>query len=149
MKDLKTYLNEKFDLDGERIYGFSKHKLEDLKKTIQDIINEKYPHRKGRLLWTKSKCYPNDIYEKIVEHFKLVDDEIALAVEIEGIEGPRISDVLRLKPNDADFIRHRLKVYNHKENRLYEVPMAQEIEKELKEFIQKHSKNKKMQKIEP
>ncbi len=118
----------------------SKHELEDLKKIIGEKIKQRFPHRKGRLLGNKTKAYPHSIYENIFNHFKMIDEEIALAVEVEGIEGPRINDVLQIKVSCVDFLNHRLRVYNHKVSHWYEVPLAEQVEKDLKAWITEHRK---------
>jgi len=141
IEDLKEYFGEsKAETAFDFYYSMTRPKIEYFSKILWRIRYLKYPHTRGRKLGNKSKAIPDRIWKAVLEHFKLVNDEVALAVEIEGIEGPRINDVLCLKVNDVDFKKHELNVYNHKCKRWYNVPLSLDMETDLNNYIKKHKK---------
>ena len=50
MNELKIYLSNKYNIDGNKLYNQSKHELETLKSYIQKIIVDKYPRRRNNNL---------------------------------------------------------------------------------------------------
>lgn len=134
--DLLKKLDEYECIDSEKTEKLSKHKLENLKKILQELIKIKYPHRKGRLLGNMSKAMPSDIWHKLLKNVK--DEELYLIYLVQGIQGCRIGDVVTLKVNDIDTDSHILRVFNHKEDRYYSVPLNKVVELKLKHWISKN-----------
>ncbi|MCA9497043.1 MAG: tyrosine-type recombinase/integrase [Nanoarchaeota archaeon] len=136
MAKLQRDLIDKFGLPGNKIYGMSCSKLERLQKKIRQIIKEKYrSHRRERLLGTKTKAIPEDIFQQVLTYFKKVDPELALIYEVQGIEGQRISDVLNMKIQDLNFKDHIISIYNQKSNRWYDLPLDQKVEMDLSKWV--------------
>lgn len=124
----------------EYFWQLSRPQIESFSKVIWGIRYKKYPHTRGRKLGEKTKALPDGIYKKVIDHFKNKDEELALAYEIEGIEGSRVGDTLRLKLNNIDFQSHILHIYNHKSKRWYQVPIAPDVEDHLHSWINIHNK---------
>lgn len=131
---MKIDFFEKYGIENKKIYSMSKHKLEDLKRDIQSLINSKYPRRKGRLLGTRSKAMPNETYYKLLNYFR-EDKKVQLAIKIMGTLGPRVGDVIKIKISDIDFKKHSIMIYNSKESRYYELPLEKKLEKDIANFI--------------
>lgn len=93
-----------------------------------------------RILGTKTKAMPDWIYLKVIEYVgKVWGDKIKLALEFEGIEGPRGEDVVRVKVTDFNFEKHSVRIKNRKSRgRVYEIPLNPEIEAEILEHIERN-----------
>lgn len=81
---------------------------------------------------------PDWIYLKVIDYIgKYWGNKIKLALEFEGIEGPRGEDVVRVKVTDFHFDKHAVSVKNRKSGgRVYEIPLNPEIEAEILEHIE-------------
>lgn len=121
------------------LYNLGKHDTEELHQLISWAHKEKYrQNRKSRLLGDESKACGDGIYQDVLNYF-VKNDRLHIAVEIQGIDGPRESDVIEITKNNIDFDEHKIRIYNHKSEEWYSVPMNDELEKDLKEYIEKYS----------
>ena len=155
MEKLKEYLIEKFGKPKnfeeieekahffsikhiEKLFSYSKHKLEYEIFLCNLVIRTKYPKKKYRLLGTDSKAMPHDVYEKLIN--SLSNEKLRLVLKYEGIEGPRGEDAVKLKLNDLNFKEHKVTIYNTKAKRFYSIPLNVKFEEELTGFINRHKK---------
>lgn len=124
---------------GDDMFNFlnvkSKHQIEEFKKDIQDFLNEKYPHRKGRLLGSMSKAMDEEPYLKLLRYAKSVNIKVFIAILIEGELGQRIGDVVKIKITQFDFVKGYLYAYNSKSKRNYEIPMSDWVKAEIQDYI--------------
>lgn len=130
-------LDEYDGVDGHKIVTFSKHQIENLKKDLQELLKIKYKHRKGRLLGNMSKAMPDCIFEKLLQHVK--DEELHLIYLVQGIQGCRIGDILTLKKENIDLDAHSMRIYNHKEDRFYSIPLNKVVESNLVKWMKSNS----------
>ena len=160
MEKLKTFIKEKFEINDnmlkttyfkklEKIYGknealkqleflcsLSKHKLEDIPTITNWIRKQKYYSRHERLLGSKSKAMPDNIFKKLLN---VCDNErIKLLIEYDGFEGPRPHDAVQLKTDDLNFEEHTVTIFNSKLKRYYTLPLNKIVETHLKDFIEHH-----------
>jgi len=121
---------------------YSEFGFDDMKRVSSIayfIRKEKYHHNQGRLLANKTKAMPDSIYKKLIEYVgKNIGIRQKLALEFEGIQGARGEDTVRIKLDDLDFENHSVKILNRKRERWYEVPLNEELEKELRKFVYDH-----------
>lgn len=113
----------------------SKHQLEDLKKDIQDFINCKYPHRKGRILGSSCKAMSEDMYHKLLNYAKTINVKLYIAILIEGELGIRVGDVVTLKLENFDLVNGYVFLHNSKSNKEYSLPLNNFIRDELEDYF--------------
>lgn len=137
METLKEYHGNEAETMFNFFFAMSRPKIERYSRDIiWKIRYLKFHHTRGRKLGDKTKAMPDSIYLRVIEHFKKIkDDELALAYELEGIEGCRIGDLISLQLDNIDFDRHIMRIYNHKSKRWYEIPIDKSIEADLQTFI--------------
>jgi len=71
MKELRKYHAEDAELMFNFYYDMSRPKIEEYSKNIiWKMRYLKYPHTRGRKLGTKTKAMPDQIYLRVVNHFK-------------------------------------------------------------------------------
>ncbi len=130
IKFIKFYSNLGFD-DMKRVSSLGYF----IRKT-------KYHYAHERLLGNKTKAMPEEIYQKLIDYVsKNIGIKEKLALEFEGIEGPRGEDVVRIKLDDFDFDKHIVKILNRKRKRWYEIPLNKDLESEIKDFINSNEDN--------
>lgn len=124
IKYVQFYSQESFD-NMKRISSLSYW----IRKKVYHIDNT-------RLLGTKTKAMPDRVYLKLIDYVRRYwGQKVALALEFEGIEGPRGEDVVRVKLQDFNFEKHSVVITNRKAKRVYEVPLNKEIEEEILEYV--------------
>lgn len=162
MEKLKKYIEEKFEINKnmlespyfkkiEKIYGkdeakkqleflcsLSKHNLEDIPTITNWIRKQKYYSRHARLLGSKSKAMPDNIFKKLLNACD--NERIKLLIEYDGFEGPRPHDAVMLRTDDLNFNEHTVTIFNSKLKRYYTLPLDTKVEKHLFEFIKNHKK---------
>jgi len=122
-------------------YNLSFDNMKRLSSLCYQIRKIKYSHKKGRLLGNQTKAMPDDVFNKLLGFVNQKwGEKVKLALEFEGIEGPRGEDVVRLRLDDIDFDKHIVRIYNRKVNRMYEIPLNKDLENELKHFITENRK---------
>ena len=130
-EELKKYV--------EFFWNLSYNKMRYLNAINNYLHDRKYKKKKGRILGTKSKAMPDDIYNKLIEYVgKFIGEKQQLALEFEGIEAPRGEDTVEVKEKDIDFIEHKVTIHNQKKDRYYDITLNRDIEKKLKKFIAEH-----------
>lgn len=144
MQDMIKAFDSKEDL--QTFVKFYSGKSFDNMKRIASLgywIRKHVYHMKDeRLLGTKTKALPDEIYLKVIPYVRKVwGEKIALALEFEGIEGPRGEDVVRLKLEDFKFSQNIVTIKNRKAGgRTYQIPLNPEIQKEIESFIERNLK---------
>lgn len=142
LKDkLKCFKNREEMIDHIKFY--SQLSFDNMKRSsgFDYWIRKRIYHISGeRLLGTKTKAMPDWIYLKVIDYVgKVWGNKIKLALEFEGIEGPRGEDVVRVKLEDFNFELHSVSIKNRKSGgRVYQVPLNPEIEAEILEHIHKN-----------
>ena len=138
-KDFIFKNSEDFERYCNFFYNLSEHKQRYMNSINNFLHDQKYHHRKGRILGTQSKAMPDIIYQQLIpyvaEHY---GEKEKLALMFEGLQAPRGEDVVRVKDSDIDFEEHKVKIHNRKRDRWYQIPLNRELESKLKEFITNH-----------
>jgi len=145
----ESMLESKYFTKLKKIYGedearkqldilcsLSKHKLECFPSIINWIKWNKFSTKHGRLLGTKSKAMPDNIFKKLLNACD--NERIKLLIEYDGFEGPRPHSAVQLKTSDLNFEEHTVTIHNFKENRFYTLPLNKQVETHLREFIKNH-----------
>lgn len=140
LKELKKIYGTDFKNMFNFFYNLPKNKLESISHISNIFRENNFERRKQRLLGTKSKAMPDFIFKKVLEHFSSLHEKrykvLKMIYEVQGVEGMRIGDLLELKTNNIDFISHEITLINHKSRgRIYTIPMAKQVEEDLKEYI--------------
>lgn len=105
------------------------------------ILEHKYHVRSPRKLGNFNRVVNDKDFMEILPYVReRFGEKQYLALEFEGIEGPRGEDTVRIKTSDLDFIKHSVRIFNRKAKRWYEIPLNPELELELKHFILSHGK---------
>jgi integrase len=130
--------DEKVFENLDQLFSKSKQDLRELSKIVNWIIAEKYKRKNQRYLGNEARYMPDSVFNSLLEHFHKVNQRIELIVQFEGLEASRIGDVVELKLENFDFKEHEVRVYNHKADRWYKVPLEIHLEQNIKKFIEEN-----------